>query len=129
VPSDAIIFRMSGSDERSVWATRYATGNSESEEQSIDSLVAATNDFGDKLNQAFAQFDKYDMSKAVPVNSVLAQNAADAPVNVAGAAATPAADANWNKVDSFKREGGALDPVGLAALLGLGLIARRRGRA
>jgi len=129
VPSNAIIFRLSGSDERTSWSTRYVAESSEPEQESIDGLVAATQDFGNKLSDVLVKFDHYDMANAVSADSVLVADPASPEAGPGPLPRVPPAqDQNWNRVDNFKHSGGALDPAELALLLGLGVMSWWRGR-
>lgn len=92
IPSSAIIFRASGTDERSSHSTSFAQ-NSSMREESINGILAATADFGRSLTKTLTRFDHYDLSQAVPV-SLLAANAA-----------APAND-YWKKIEPYKTTGG-----------------------
>jgi rhombotail lipoprotein len=92
IPSNAIIFRASGTDARSSHSTSFAQSGSLTEE-SINSILAATSDFGNSLSGTLSKFDHYDLSLAPPL-SVLAQDLA-----------APAND-YWHKVDGYKTTGG-----------------------
>ncbi|MCM2359786.1 MAG: rhombotarget lipoprotein [Geobacteraceae bacterium] len=98
IPSNAIVFRASGTDERSFHSTTYAR-NGNATEESINSILAATTDFGNSLTGKLSKFDNYDFSQAVPVSVLTAGNAADA------AMGKPAND-YWEKVDNYKSTGG-----------------------
>jgi rhombotail lipoprotein len=101
LPSNAIVFRASGIDNRTLHSTSYDSHASFTEE-SIESLLAATTDFGTSLSRTITKFDHYDLSQAVPL-STLAQDGS-----------APAND-YWKKVDTFKRTGGGA--FGLIPLL------------
>lgn len=107
IPNNAVIFRATGTDERSVHSTSYSE-NGTILEESINGIVAATADFGNALTKALTKFDDYDFSQAVPVSALMAANAAD------GAKGKPAND-YWKKVDTYKSGGGGA--FGLAPLL------------
>lgn len=92
IPSSAIIFRASGTDERTSHSTSYAQDSSLTEE-SINGILAATADFGNSLTRTMTRFDNYDLSQAVRVSLPGADDA------------TPAND-YWKKVDTYKRTGG-----------------------
>lgn len=92
IPSNAIIFRASGTDERSNHSSSYAH-NRALTEASISSILAATTKFGDELGQTLTRFDAFDLSKAVPV-SVLETEEGEPANNY------------WKKVDTYKRTGG-----------------------
>ena len=98
IPSNAIIFRASGTDERSSHSTTYARDGNVTEE-SINSILAATTDFGNSLTGKLSKFDNYDFSQAVPLSVLTAGNATDA------AKGKPAND-YWGKVDNYKSTGG-----------------------
>jgi rhombotail lipoprotein len=88
IPSSAIIFKASGTDERKSHSTSWAQNASFSEE-SINSILAATGDFGNSLAKKLDKFDNYDLSQAVPV-STLTENDAEPANNY------------WKKVDTYK---------------------------
>jgi rhombotail lipoprotein len=121
IPSNAIIFEASGSDDRTSRVTSYTAHGDKPTQESIDGLMAATDDFSQKIADTFTQLDHYDMSKAQPVNSMLAEGTPIPPHSV-----TPAANDNWNRVDNFKRSGGASNPFELSVLLGLCILFRRQ---
>lgn len=91
VPSNAIIFRASGRDERTYKSTTYALEGSFTEE-SIKGIVAATADFGDALVRTLTQFDRYDLSQAVPVSALETEESGSA-------------NDYWSKVDTYKSTG------------------------
>lgn len=137
LPSRAIIFRSNGFDERVRWMTPAATEQGNADEETIAGFVAAVADFGRNASAKLDALDKVDMSQAVPLDRVLQEGApapagprpAGVPAAGATAAATPAAapEDGWQRVDTYKRSGGgALDGLGLGALLLLGWRLRRR---
>lgn len=99
LPSNAIIFRASGTNEFTSHSTSYATRTSFTE-ASIASMVAATDDFGNSLTKALNRFDKFDLSQAVPISALAAESS-----EKAEASAAPAND-YWKKVDTYKTTGG-----------------------
>jgi len=104
IPSNAIIFRASGSDERSIHSTSFGHDGAAVEE-SINSFLAATTDFGNSLVGTLSRFDNYDFSHALPVSVLTEGDSAEA------ATYKPAND-YWEKVGSFKSTGGgAFDAV------------------
>ncbi len=116
IPCAAIIFRASGSDARSTHATSFAESQTATEE-SIDSILAATADFGNSLTRALTKFDNYDFSHAVPVSVLTAGDTTDA----AAVYGKPAND-YWGKVDSYKSAGGGafgILPLLFSAVVGL----------
>lgn len=98
IPSNAIIFRASGTDERSTHSTSYSV-NGTAKEDSINSILAATTDFGNSLTKSLTKFDNYDFSQAVPVSVLTAGNSTD------DTKGKPAND-YWGKVDNYKSTGG-----------------------
>jgi rhombotail lipoprotein len=98
IPSNAIIFRASGMDERSSYSTSYAADKNAAEE-SINGILAATADFGNSLTETLSKFDNYDFSQAVPVSVLTQCDSTDA---VAGEFAND----YWEKVDTYKTTGG-----------------------
>ena len=125
IPSNAIIFRASGTDDRSSHSTSYGVKTSLVDE-SITGLLAATADFGNSLTRTIAKFDHYDLAKAVTVTALaLASTPEDQ-----GPATTPApyglAPSNdyWKKVDTYKKTGG-----GAFSIIGLLMAAATCGAA
>jgi len=98
IPSNAIIFRASGTDERSINSTSFGQEGAVTDE-SIKSFLAATTDFGEKLTDSLSKFDNYDFSRAVPL-SVLTEGDSDE-----AATGKPAND-YWKRVDTYKSTGG-----------------------
>ena len=98
IPSNAIIFRASGLDERSTHSTTHARKDTATEE-SISSLLAATTDFGNSLCKSLTKFENYDLSQAVPLslqNTDISSN---------DAKGKPAND-YWGSVNRYKSTGG-----------------------
>lgn len=119
IPSNAIIFRASGKDERSTLSTSYATRGNAGED-SVESLLAASTDFGNTLTKVLSKFDSYDLSHAVALSTLAAEN---------GAGSNKGSPSNdyWQSVDNYKSGGGALDGIGLAlAALVCGIALRRK---
>lgn len=98
IPSNAIIFRASGTDERSTHSTSHSE-NGTATEESISSILAATTDFGNSLTKVLSKFDNYDFSQSVPVSVLTTGNSTDATEG------KPAND-YWGKVDNYKSTGG-----------------------
>lgn len=98
IPSNAIIFRASGTDERSTYSTSHSEEGT-AREESIDSILAATTDFGSSLTKELSKFDNYDFSQATPVSVLTTGDSTDS------AKVEPAND-YWEKVDSYKSTGG-----------------------
>jgi len=104
IPSNAIIFRASGSDERETSSTSYGR-QGKAMDESINSFLAATTDFGKSLTKALDKFDDYDFSRALPLSVLTESDAEDT------ALSKPAND-YWKKVDRYKSTGGgAFDAV------------------
>ncbi len=98
IPSNAIIFMQNGMDERSATSTSYAQ-TSFAREESINSILAATTNFGNSLSKSLAKFDNYDISQAA---SILDQTE----LNSAGGEKDKSANDYWAKVDTYKSTGG-----------------------
>lgn len=98
IPSRAIIFRASGKDERTGRCTSYGHQGALSQ-ASIDSIVAATGDFGNTLTTKIDKFDKYDLSQAMSLSALTEGGSKEG--------ASPAEGNDyWNEVNTFKRTGG-----------------------
>jgi rhombotail lipoprotein len=98
LPSHAVIFRATGTDQRSTHTTTRSE-NSTSTEQSIDSMKAAVGDFGHSLTKVIDKFDQSDFSKAPLLTAFLGK---DMPNGTVG---KPAND-YWTNVDGYKSSGG-----------------------
>jgi rhombotail lipoprotein len=118
--SSAIIFRATGTDERSTHSTSRSEMSTATEE-SIVSLKAAVGDFGHSLTKAIDKFDQSDFAKAPLLTAFLSK---DTPNGTKG---KPAND-YWANVDSYKTSGGgAWGAPSLLLVAGLwGWLWRRR---
>lgn len=140
VPSNAIIFRSNGFDERQRWLTPVSAEGNVADEETIAGFSAAVLDFGANVSRKLGQLRDFDMSKAVPLASVL-EEAPPAPRPSAerylagaapaagGATATTRGD-DWGRVDSYKRSGGGVAdawPLLLLVLAGALRTRLRRG--
>jgi rhombotail lipoprotein len=124
IPSNAVIFRTSGHEERTSYSTSYSEENV-SAAASVDSFNAAIVDFGKSLSNTLNQFDQFDMSKAASMTA-LVESSSESGSAVGGN--SEAANDYWRKVDSFKSTGGSFDSVillffGVACIVAL----RRKG--
>lgn len=118
IPSNAIIFMKSATDERSNTSTSYAVDNVVREE-SINGVKAAIGKFGDELTMALVKFDDYDLSQAVPLSMAMAGSD--------GNKDNSAANDYWNKVDTYKTSGGgAMGLLSLIFCAGAALLTWRR---
>ena len=118
IPSNAVIFRASGSDVRSVLATTYGSQGA-LVEQSGSSILAATYDFGKAVTKTMGKFDHFDFSQAVSMRVITDDST--------GSVANESSGANWNKVDKFKSSGGgSFDVFSLSAILALAWVTRAR---
>ena len=99
IPSNAIIFRSSGTDERSAFLARFSSEGSRVDEESISGFISATNKFGENVGKKLAQLGKFDMSKAVSLNRVMEEHAGSPKKQ---------SDPNnsWARVDTYKQSGG-----------------------
>lgn len=118
--SSAIIFRASGTDERSTHSTSQSEMSTANDE-SINSLKAAVSDFGKSLTNAIDKFDQSDFAKAPLLTALLGKETPN------GTKAKPAND-YWANVDSYKTSGGgAWGAPSLLLVAGLwGWLWRRR---
>lgn len=125
IPSNAIIFRSSGFDERSTLMTPISAEGAKGGEQNLVGFIAAVTDLGRNVSKKLAQLDSFDMSKAVSVNQLLEEGSAVAagagtPAGSTGSTGGPAkapAEAGWQQVDSYKRSGGGAAGLPLLATL------------
>lgn len=110
IPSNAIIFRSSGTDERSTYLTPVSSNQGKANDESISGFVSSLNKFGENVGIKLAQLDKFDMSNAVSMNKVINEQS-----NLQG---KPGASGDsWAKVDSYKSSGGgAFDEIGIFIL-------------
>jgi|GEM_PF-1356120 len=124
IPSNAVIFRTSGHEERNSYSTSYSEENVGAA-ASVDSFNAAIVDFGKSLSNTLNQFDQFDMSKAASMTALVASSSESGSV-VGGN--SEAANDYWRKVDSFKSTGGSFDS-GILLFFGVACIValRRKG--
>lgn len=119
IPSNAIIFRASGTDDRTSYSTSFAEKGNITEE-SVISILAATNDFGNSLTKTLEKFDTFDLAQALPVSS-LGNDEGNISAN-----GKPAND-YWQKVDTYKSTGGgAFGALALLLSIATCFAARRR---
>lgn len=117
IPSNAMIFRESGSDQRSTHSTSHGEHGIRRSE-SVDGIMAATTDFGNSLSNVLTKFENYDVSRAIPLSTVLAGEP--------GTAGTRSND-YWEKVDTYKSSGGgSFGIIPLLIAMTLYVAARRR---
>jgi rhombotail lipoprotein len=124
IPSNAIIFRSSGVDERSTYMTPVSSNQKNAaNEQSIKGFLAAVNQFGDNVSKRLEGFTEFDMAKAVSMSNILTEKAdAKAASTPSGEKpeATPPKD-TWSKVDNYKSSGGG-GSFGFLEVFFLGLM-------
>lgn len=124
IPSNAVIFRSSGFNERVSWMTPAVAEQSNADEESIKGFLSAIDDLGHNITGKLNQMDQFDARTAVPLDQLLAEDAKAGPPTATAGPGTPD---EWNRVDTYKRSGGgALDGVSIGALGLLGLWRRRR---
>lgn len=116
IPSNAIVFRASGLDERSIFSTPASTQDGQPNEESIRGLATAVSDFGNNVSKILEGLEDFDYSSAVSMNDVIDQEPSE--VGTRGGATR---NDNWEKVDRYKRAGGA--SIGLIELLALIMVA------
>lgn len=122
IPSNAIIFRASGIDKRSKYMTSVSSQGAGANEESIKGLAAAVNDFGNNVSKILAGLDNYDFAKAVSMNDAI-----EASSGVPSNSINDVEGNSWDKVDAYKRSGGALGiPELLALAFCLAGFARRK---
>ena len=110
IPSNSIIFRTSGVNERSTYLTPVSTLEGRPNEESIAGLQSAVSDLGNNVGKILAGLDKFDLSNAVSMNELIKEGTIKSATSKTQ---------NWDKVDAYKRSGGN---VGLSGLIGLFLI-------
>lgn len=113
IPSNAIIFRSSGLDERTSFVTSFTSNRMRVDEETIVAFKSATSKFAENLSSKLTQFDKFDMSQAVSMDQFIDGQAASQ--------SKPRDPKDqWTKVDSFKTSGGGA--FGFLDLLLLGSL-------
>jgi rhombotail lipoprotein len=70
IPSNAVIFRTSGHEDRNSYSTSYSVENVGAA-ASVDSFNAAMVDFGKSLSNTLDQFDHFDFSKAPSMTALV----------------------------------------------------------
>jgi rhombotail lipoprotein len=113
IPSNAVIFRTSGHEDRNSYSTSYSEENVAAA-ASVDSFNAAMVDFGKSLSSTLNQFEHFDISMA-PSMTALIESSSGSRSGVGGN--SDAANDYWRKVDSFKSSGGSFHP-GILLFLG-----------
>lgn len=122
IPSNALVFRHSAGDSRTSHSTSYGQ-KSTMHNESADSLLKATTALGDALLSTLQKFDNFDLSHAVSMDVLTANEAVDTQSHTTS-------DGNWNRVDRFKLSGGgSIDGIALFTGLAMWVIVRRRRRA
>ena len=121
IPSNAIIFRASGNDERSSLSTTHGE-ESTATNDSVAGILGATEDFGKSLTRSLAEFDRFDLSTAASA-SLLSKGIANGPNKTPGGASND----YWDNVNSFKRTGGSsFGALSLLLITGICFIKRRK---
>jgi len=116
IPNKALVLRISGMDERAKNGTSYSVETNQKDE-SINGLLAATDNLGDSLTKELSKFENYDITQATSIFSPAAENADD---NQQG-------KDYWAKVDNYKSSGGgAFGFIPLLIALGICGLAWRR---
>ncbi len=110
IPSNAIIFRSSATNERTAHMTRFTAEQRESNKESIKGLTSAIDQLGKNMSTQINQLDKFDISSAVSLNEVMSEQIKS---NENGSKHGD----NWSKVDSYKNSGaGSLGCIELILL-------------
>ncbi len=118
IANDAMIFKATGSDERSANSSSFSKESTQTDE-SIQGLLAATTDFGKSLSTTLENFKTYDASQAVSMSYVIG----DDPSTTAKGKLT---NDYWSKVDSYKStRGGAFGPLAFILVIALCWVTRR----
>jgi rhombotail lipoprotein len=124
IPSNAVIFRTSGHEDRNSYSTSYSVENVGAA-ASVDSFDAAMVDFGKSLSNTLNQFDQFDLSKA-PSMTALVESSNESGSAVGGSSV--AANEYWRQVNSFKSSGGSFDSGILLFIGATCVVALRRKR-
>lgn len=98
IPNEAMIFRTEGSSERTAHSPAVDQ-RATLRDEAIAGVLAATAELGRSLLKTLAEFDRYDLSRAVPLSVVVAGQPA-------GAGATRRSSDYWERVEGFKSAGG-----------------------
>ncbi len=115
IPNNALIFRTSGTDERSTYSTSYGE-KSTAVDESINGIIAATTEIGNALTKTLSKFENYDISQAVPIANLYANESGNIQSND-----------YWKKVDAYKSSGGgAFGFIPMFLALAVCYLARRR---
>ena len=89
MPSNALIFRSTGSDFNDKNSTPYGQ-RSVLETESVSGIISTTDEFSVALNNKLSKFDKFDFNNAVSLELTQIGTSQDN------------RNANWKKVDAFK---------------------------
>ncbi len=119
IPSNAIIFKTNGTDQRSIYSTRYGEKSAGADE-SIESLLAATTDFGNSLTKVLTKFENFDASHATSLSVLAMAESGDNRIS------RPTND-YWKSVNSYKASGGgAFGIIPLLIAIAVCFVARRK---
>jgi rhombotail lipoprotein len=121
IPSNAVIFRTSGHEDRNSYSTSYSVENVGAA-ASVDSFNAAMVDFGKSLSNTLDQFDHFDFSTA-PSMTALVESSGGSGSAIGGN--SEAANDYWRKVNSFKSSGGSFD-LGILFFFGVACVVALR---
>ncbi|MDO9177965.1 MAG: rhombotarget lipoprotein [Agitococcus sp.] len=124
IPSNAIIFRSSGVDERAIQLTRVSSDGSKSNEESIKGFTAAVDEFGENVGKKLKNLDEFDISNSVSLNKLLNEN------NGTQKTDTVSTGDGWTKVDSYKSSGGGafglIEILAICSLTLFRILSRRK---
>jgi len=110
IPSNAIIFRSSGTDERSTSLSLYSSMETKADEESIDGFTSSINKLGESVGVTLSQFDKFDMSQAVSVNKIIEGQAEEDVPRLVEIAVVPRSVVGWGLKELIQsKEGGTTD--------------------
>lgn len=111
IPSNAIIFRASGLNERSTHMTPVSSQENGTNEESIEGLKASIIDLGENVSNILTGLSEFDLSTAVSMDDVIEQS------KISEENSSSLEGKSWEKVDNYKRSGGgSIDLIGLLAL-------------
>jgi rhombotail lipoprotein len=121
IPSNAVIFRSSGVDERAANLTLVDAESNHANEESIKSIVAAVKAFGESANTKIAQLDRFDFMNTISFNKILSDKTSSQSLSNSTSPQTANTPVDhWKKVDQFKQTGGG--SFGILELVMVGFI-------
>ncbi|WP_020406213.1 hypothetical protein [Hahella ganghwensis] len=124
VPSNAVIFRTTGIDDRSTNMPSFTAQENGMREESIKGLAASAENFGMEVSQVLTGLTNFRMSNAVSMNDVIGGDLTSTEQSSANKKKGP--ENQWEQVNDYKRTGGTTTPWNLIVLVSFFALIKRR---